>query len=187
MQVIDSSPSVQRAVADLRTRLGTVLRRSAPGDAGVLLSGLVTGDDDGFSPERKNAFIRTGTTHLTAVSGSNLALVAGILATVGSATIGRHRASWQFVTILGIWAYALRLRNPVAVAESRDRRDCRGRRVPRRQTARLRDLDPPGGWRDGRGGAATDRITRISTLRRGLPRPGARPDRLDRRRIGLRG
>ncbi len=107
MRVIDSSPSMQRAVADLRTDLGTVLRRSAPGDAGVLLSGLVTGDDDGFSPERKDAFIRTGTTHLTAVSGSNLALVAGILATVGSATIGRHRASWQILTILGIWAYTV--------------------------------------------------------------------------------
>ncbi len=107
MRVIDSSSSMQRAVADLRTDLGTVLRRSAPGDAGVLLSGLVTGDDDGFSPARKDAFIRTGTTHLTAVSGSNLALVAGILATVGSATIGRYRASWQILTILGIWAYAV--------------------------------------------------------------------------------
>jgi competence protein ComEC len=107
MRVIDSSSSMQRVVADLRTGLGTVLRRSAPGDAGVLLSGLVTGDDDGFSPERKDAFIQTGTTHLTAVSGSNLALVAGILATVGSATVGRHRASWQIVTILGIWAYAV--------------------------------------------------------------------------------
>jgi len=107
MRVIDSSSSMQRAVADLRTGLSSVLRRSAPGDAGVLLSGLVTGDDDGFSPERKSAFIRTGTTHLTAVSGSNLALVAGILATVGSATIGRHRAPWQILTILGIWAYAL--------------------------------------------------------------------------------
>ena len=70
MRIIDSSSSMQRAVADLRTGLGTVLRRSAPGDAGVLLSGLVTGDDDGFSPERKNAFVQTGTTHLTAVSGS---------------------------------------------------------------------------------------------------------------------
>jgi competence protein ComEC len=107
MRVIDSSPSMQRAVADLRTDLSTVLRRSAPGDAGVLLSGLVTGDDEGFSPERTSAFIRTGTTHLTAVSGSNLALVAGILATVGSATVGRHRASWQILTIVGIWAYAL--------------------------------------------------------------------------------
>jgi competence protein ComEC len=107
LRVIDSSPSMQRAVADLRTGLSSVLRRSAPGDAGVLLSGLVTGDDDSFSPERKSAFIETGTTHLTAVSGSNLALIAGILATVGGATIGRHRTSWQILTIVGIWAYAI--------------------------------------------------------------------------------
>jgi competence protein ComEC len=107
MHITNSSASAERVVADLRTGLGTVLRRSAPGDAGVLLSGLVTGDDDGFSPERKNAFIRTGTTHLTAVSGSNLALLAGILATAGGATIGRHRAAWQMLTIVGIWVYAL--------------------------------------------------------------------------------
>jgi competence protein ComEC len=107
LSVIGSSPSLLRTFADLRMRLGYVLRRSAPGDAGVLLSGLVTGDDGGFSPERRNAFVRTGTTHLTAVSGSNLALLAGILATIGSATIGRHRLPWQLVTIVGIWAYAL--------------------------------------------------------------------------------
>ncbi|MCD6033715.1 MAG: ComEC/Rec2-related protein, partial [Thermomicrobiales bacterium] len=107
LRVIGSSPSVLRTFAGLRTRLSSVLRRSAPGDAGVLLSGLVTGDDGGFSPERKNAFLRTGTTHLTAVSGSNLALIAGILATIGSATLGRHRLPWQFVTIMGVWAYAL--------------------------------------------------------------------------------
>jgi competence protein ComEC len=106
LRVIASSPSAQRTLADLRTRLGVVLRRSAPGDAGVLLAGLVTGDDDGFSIARKDAFIRTGTTHLTAVSGSNLALVAGILATIGSATIGRNRVPWQLVTIIGVWAYA---------------------------------------------------------------------------------
>jgi competence protein ComEC len=107
IRVLGSSPSVLRGFADLRTQLDSALRRAAPGDAGVLLSGLVTGDDDGFSTERRDAFIRTGTTHLTAVSGSNLALVAGILATVGSATIGRHRGPWQVVTIVAIWAYAL--------------------------------------------------------------------------------
>ena len=107
MRVLGSTPSAQRAIADLRTRLGVVLRRLAPGDAGVLLAGLVTGDDDGFSIGRKDAFIRTGTTHLTAVSGANLALVTGILATVGSATIGRHRVPWQLATTTGIWTYAL--------------------------------------------------------------------------------
>ena len=116
----------------------SVLRRSAPGDAGVLLSGLVTGDDDGFSPARKNAFIRTGTTHLTAVSGSNLALVAGILATVGSATIGRHRAPWQMVTITGSLGVRAHLGSPIAITQSRDRRHRGGRSVSRRQTTRFR-------------------------------------------------
>ncbi len=107
IRVSGASPSVLRGLADLRTQLGATLRQAAPGDAGVLLSGLVTGDDDGFSTERRDAFIRTGTTHLTAVSGSNLALVAGILATIGSATIGRYRGLWQLATILAIWTYAL--------------------------------------------------------------------------------
>ena len=105
--VIRSANGGGRTLAELRARLSRVLRLAAPGDAGVLLSGLVTGDDEGFSPERKGAFVRTGTTHLTAVSGSNLALIAGIFATIGAGIFGRHRLAWQFITITGIWTYAL--------------------------------------------------------------------------------
>jgi ComEC/Rec2-related protein len=107
VQVVSSSDGPGRALADVRTRLGAVLRGAAPGDSGVLLAGLVTGEDEGFSPERRQAFIQTGTTHLTAVSGSNLALVAGMLATIGAATFGRHRTWWQGMTIVGVWGYAL--------------------------------------------------------------------------------
>jgi competence protein ComEC len=103
-----SSPSdLAPAIADLRDRISATLRGSAPGDAGVLLSGLVTGDDAAFSKEREEAFRRTGTTHLTAVSGSNLALIAGILASIGVATLGRHRIAWQAITIAGVWTYAV--------------------------------------------------------------------------------
>ena len=102
-----SEASPQRALAELRMQLTSVLRAAAPGDAGVLLSGLVTGDDAGFSPERAQAFIRTGTSHVTAVSGSNFALVLGMLATMGTVTVGRHRRSWQAITIAGICGYAL--------------------------------------------------------------------------------
>ena len=107
LRVLETNSSPARTLAELRFRIGETLRRAAPGDAGVLLSGLVTGDDAGFSPARQAAFIRTGTTHLTAVSGSNLALVAGILTAIGAATVGRHRVLWQFGTIGGLWAYAL--------------------------------------------------------------------------------
>lgn len=106
---VNSAPErdVARGIAGLRHRLGEVLRSAAPGDAGVLLAGLVTGDDAAFSAARREAFVSTGTTHLTAVSGSNLALVAGMLASLGTATLGRHRLLWQIVAIAGIWAYAV--------------------------------------------------------------------------------
>jgi competence protein ComEC len=106
IRVVDSTSTVARMLADARARLGAVLRSAAPGDSGVLLTGLVTGDDAGFSPARERAFMQTGTTHLTAVSGSNLALVAGILATAGAMTVGRYRLVWQALTLIGIWSYA---------------------------------------------------------------------------------
>jgi competence protein ComEC len=106
IEVTASSASPARMLSDVRSRLGETLRLAAPGDAGVLLSGLVTGDDAGFSQARHDAFTRTGTTHLTAVSGSNLALVAGMLAAIGGATVGRRRVAWQIATVCGVWAYA---------------------------------------------------------------------------------
>ena len=80
----------------------------------MLLAGLVTGDDAGFSPSAREAFIRTGTTHLTAVSGSNLALVAGILATVGAATVRAASPSLAVRDDRRIWAYALVADSPAS-------------------------------------------------------------------------
>lgn len=99
--------SFWQSLASVREQIGRSLRESAPGDAGVLLSGLVTGDDERFSDNRREAFRRSGTTHLTAVSGSNLALVVGLLAAVGSVTVGRHYGAWRLMTIGAVWAYAL--------------------------------------------------------------------------------
>lgn len=106
VSVSSSTSSLARTLASMRTRLGESLRRAAPGDEGVLLSGLVTGDDSGFTPERDEALLATSTTHLTAVSGSNLALVAGMFLTAGTVAIGRHRRWWQLLAIAGVWSYA---------------------------------------------------------------------------------
>jgi ComEC/Rec2-related protein len=107
VEVIDVGPTTSRLLPTLQSNLDDALRASAPGDAGVLLSGLVTGDDSGFSQSREEALYRSGTTHITSVSGSNLALVVGMLAAIGTGTIGRHRLTWQLVTIGGVWIYAL--------------------------------------------------------------------------------
>jgi ComEC/Rec2-related protein len=106
IEVVSTAPARSRLLPSFQSSLDSALRGFAPGDAGVLLSGLVTGDDAGFSRPREEALYRSGTTHLTSVSGSNLALVVGMLATIGTATFGRHRLAWQLVTIGGVWAYA---------------------------------------------------------------------------------
>jgi competence protein ComEC len=98
--------------------LEDVLQRTAPGDAGSLLSGLVTGDDAALSPPRRAAFVVTGTSHLTAVSGANVALLLAIGASAGNAAGWRLRLPWQLAVVGTIWVYALvtGLEPPVARA-----------------------------------------------------------------------
>ncbi len=97
----------RREVAGASRRLGAVLQQAAPGDTGALLGGFVTGDDHALSTERRDAFRLTGTTHLTAVSGANVALVVAIAVTVGAATGWRRRLGWQALTLGAVWSYAL--------------------------------------------------------------------------------
>ena len=49
-----------------------------PPDAGALLLGLAVGDESLLPADLDEAMLRTGLTHLTAVSGSNTSLVAGL-------------------------------------------------------------------------------------------------------------
>lgn len=107
----------RRVMADARVALSASLRHAASGDAGALLSGLVTGDDHALSARRSQAFNRTGTTHITAVSGSNVAFVAGAIGAVGGIG-GRRRRLWPIVILVGVWSYAILvgLEPPVARA-----------------------------------------------------------------------
>ena len=95
-----------------------VLRSGSPGESGALLAGLVTGDDAGLSAERRDAFRRAGLSHITAISGSNVALLVAIL--LGRRGFSRRRRHWAFlsVAVLLIWTYAVvvRLDPPVVRA-----------------------------------------------------------------------
>jgi len=97
----------RRAVAIARQAIDDALARAAPGDTGAFLAGLVTGHDEALAPELRQAFRDTGTSHLTAVSGSNLAMVVTVLVTLGSKAGWRRRLAWQLVTIAGVFGYAL--------------------------------------------------------------------------------
>jgi ComEC/Rec2-related protein len=87
-------------------RISDRLQAAVPGDPGILLAGLVLGDDSRLSPERRDAFINTGTTHITAVSGSNFALLIVMLTWVGRTTGARRRIWFQSGAVAAVWGYA---------------------------------------------------------------------------------
>ncbi|HET8524235.1 MAG TPA: ComEC/Rec2 family competence protein, partial [Thermomicrobiales bacterium] len=94
--------NIQRMAARVSERL----QAAVPGDAGILLSGLVMGEDTRLSPSRRKAFINTGTTHITAVSGSNFALLIVMLTWVGRTTGTRRRMWFQAGAVALVWGYA---------------------------------------------------------------------------------
>ncbi len=96
-----------RELSLLRRRMTVALQQAAPGDAGVLLSGFVTGDDRALTAARRDAFLRTSTVHLTAVSGANLALLVAVIAGTGSMFGVGKRFAWQALVVVGVWVYAL--------------------------------------------------------------------------------
>lgn len=96
-----------RAVATYRDRFSMTIRSLSPGDSGALMSGLVTGADDALSRKRKDAFLATGTTHITAVSGSNFSTLVTVLLAAGSVAGVRRNRIWLGLAIIGVWAYAV--------------------------------------------------------------------------------
>ena len=97
-------------VAGLADRLRARLARSmAPGLGGerrAVLAGVVLGEDEGLSDELRERFRASGLYHLLAVSGQNVALVAGgalLLAWL----LGVPRAVGQLGALAAIGAYVL--------------------------------------------------------------------------------
>lgn len=98
---------LQHRASVIGRRLTESAVRAAPGDAGALMAGLVTGDDAALSSDRKRNFVATSTTHLTAVSGANLALLVGLGAGLGRVTLLHRRIVWQLAIVGLIWGYSL--------------------------------------------------------------------------------
>lgn len=116
MTMVERGRGLWSGLARMRVGLSTFLMGSAPGDSGALLSGLVTGDDGAMSQEANRAFVDSGTTHITAISGANFAmltLLLGVLAT-GSMrrnivfVIGASAVIWLYALMVGLQPSALR-------------------------------------------------------------------------------
>ncbi len=72
-------PAWLHVLSDVRRHISDTVAKAIEGDAGALAAGIVTGDDSGLSGTTEEAFRKTGTAPITAVSGQNIALLASFL------------------------------------------------------------------------------------------------------------
>src|SRR6201996_1465486 len=87
---------------EIRARAEAGLGEGMPPREAALARGFVLGDDDEVDPDTKEDFIRAGLSHLTAVSGENVTLLA-LLAMPVLATFGvslRERLLWTIGLIV---------------------------------------------------------------------------------------
>ena len=105
LMVVEEGTGIWAHLSRFRTDLSDFLMQAAPGDTGALLSGLVTGDDGALSDEASNSFLDSGTTHITAISGANFAVLTILLGVM--ATGAMRRKFWFIAMATGvIWVYA---------------------------------------------------------------------------------
>lgn len=101
---------------DLRQRGYEALQTLFPPPESDLLAGILLGLEEGLSPQLQEAFQRTGTTHIIAISGFNMAILAGLFSGVTARLFGRK---WGALTaILGIGGYTVLVGAEAAVVRA---------------------------------------------------------------------
>lgn len=100
-------PAAFDAIAKVRRDVSRFLQDAFGGDAGALASGIVTGDDSAMSDERAEQFRRTGTAHITAVSGQNVSLLVAFLSLWIRPGGWWRRLVSQGGLILAVWLFAI--------------------------------------------------------------------------------
>jgi competence protein ComEC len=100
-------PQPLRAIYYLRHRLGEALRQSLPEPESSLARGILLGLRGDIPDSMNEAFQRSGTTHILAISGQNMAIIAGIVLSVATRLFGKHRPTYFIITLAILWLYAL--------------------------------------------------------------------------------
>jgi len=96
---------VIRAVFTFKEHLLKILKHIFPEPEASLLSGILLGVDTGLSPDLQQAFKNTGTSHIIAISGFNIAILAALFASLFSRLWGSRRGA--LAAVLGIAFYTL--------------------------------------------------------------------------------
>ncbi|MGC4190031.1 MAG: ComEC/Rec2 family competence protein [Thermomicrobiales bacterium] len=103
--LLDPGSSPARMLVTVRRDLTDRLRGAIPGDPGALAAGIVTGDDSALDDDTSDAFQTAGLSHVTAVSGQNIAMLAGLMTLLLRGRAVRRAIIVHVVTLALIWSY----------------------------------------------------------------------------------
>jgi competence protein ComEC len=102
-----------RILYTLRARGEALLNRLLPEPYAALANGMLLGVESGIPDELYDKFNLTGSSHTIVISGSNVALISGVIMGVTQRLLGRRRVLWP--TLAGIACYALLVGGDAAV------------------------------------------------------------------------
>lgn len=105
--------SLLRMLYGVRARGEALINRALPEPYAALANGMLLGIEAGIPDELYDRFNATGSSHVIVISGSNVALLAGVLTALGQRLLGRRYA--VFPALTGIAAYALLVGGDAAV------------------------------------------------------------------------
>ena len=106
-----------RSLYAVRARGEDAVNRLLPAPYASLANGMLLGIETGIPRDLMDQFQATGTSHVIVISGSNVALIAGVLGGFFARLLGKRRA-WVPV-VIGIAAYALLVGGDMAVLRAR--------------------------------------------------------------------
>ena len=100
----------------LKRRAQTVIATILHEPAASLLTGILLGIESGIPADLMEDFSATGTTHIIAISGFNITIIAGIFAGLSRRMVGRKWATW--IAIGGVALYTLFVGGSAAVVRA---------------------------------------------------------------------
>ncbi len=101
----DQGQPLYAAMYALKDRAQQTIDRLLPSPQAPLLSGILLGVESAIPDDVRDAFNRTGTTHVIAISGANIIVVIGVLLALLTPVVGDRRAGW--ITLAGVGGYTL--------------------------------------------------------------------------------
>jgi competence protein ComEC len=107
---------VLHTIYEIRERAYETLYTLFPDPEASLFAGILLGMEGGIPATVEDAFITTGTSHIIAISGFNIAILSALLATIFIRFLGRFRAA--IATIVGIIVYTLLVGADAAVVRA---------------------------------------------------------------------